>query len=165
MIEENRSTSTKDKKIVIEKIELLTILMKEFFHQKNITVNNDINENRKEEDIVNNYIESEKCCKETEISDYDFICRNVGQIEKADVEFYNDILDDLTLNVDNNSHLMDKENRTSLLAMVAYSIKNDVDLDEWLVSYFEHHNTYNKDQYSNYIDMKNDYEIYIKQAA
>lgn len=165
MIEENRSTSTKDKKIVIEKIELLTILMKEFFHQKNITVNSDSDEDRKEKDTVNNHIESEQCCKETEMSDYDFICRNVGKIEKADVEFYNDILDDLTLNVDNNSHLMDKENRKSLLAMVAYSIKNDVDLDEWLVSYFEHHNTYNKDQHSNYIEMKNNYEVYSKQVA
>lgn len=165
MIEENRSTSTKDKKIVIEKIELLTFLMKEFFHQKEITVNSDNGHGDCNNSTVNSDIKDVKYSRETEISDYEFICKNVGQIEESDVEFYSDILDDLTLNVDNNSRLMDKENRTSLLAMVAYSFKNDVDLDEWFISYFENHNTYNKDQHSNYIEMKNNYEVYSKQAA
>lgn len=163
MLEENRNT--KDKKIVQEKIDFLTNLMKEFFHQKNITVNSENIEEVSNDTTVNNDGVEPYSNDKTENSDYEFICNNVGKIEETDVDFYNDILDDLTLNVDNNSHLMDKENRTSLLAMVAYSIKNDVDLDEWLVSYFEHHNTYNKDQHSNYIEMKNNYEVYSKQVA
>lgn len=52
------------------------------------------------------------------------------------------------------SKLLDKQNRLSLLAMIIYSFKNEVDLDDWLLKYAEHNTTYNADQYENYLYMK-----------
>ena len=40
------------------------------------------------------------------------------------------------------SKLLDVANRLSLLAMVAYSYKNDVDLDDWLEDYAANNNMY-----------------------
>ena len=56
------------------------------------------------------------------------------------------MLDDLTLNVDNNSILMEKENRPSLIAIVAFATAKDIDLDTWIVEYFKKTHLYLPDQ-------------------
>ena len=58
------------------------------------------------------------------------------------------------------SKLLDIENRLSLLAMVAYSYKNDIDLDDWLEEYAANNNTYFMDQRKNFIHMVNDLTTY-----
>ena len=63
------------------------------------------------------------------------------------------------------SKLLDMANRLSLLAMVAYSYKNDVDLDDWLEDYAVKNNTYYIDQRKNYSHMVNDFEQYQKRIA
>ena len=61
--------------------------------------------------------------------------------------------------------LLDIANRLSLLAMVAYSYKNDVDLDDWLEDYAANNNTYFVDQRKNYSHMINDFRQYQKRIA
>src|SRR5574344_190567 len=130
--------STKDKNPVKFKIELVTKLMMEYLH-----IN--IEETQSEE-----------------INTLEFVRENVSEdTTEEDVIFYQDMLDDLTLNVDNNSKLLDKENMPSLLAVIAYSCRNDIDLDDWLVDYFAHNTTYIKNQKQNYITMVNGLNKYM----
>ena len=63
------------------------------------------------------------------------------------------------------SKLLDMANRLSLLEMVAYSYKNDVDLDGWLEDYAANNNTYYMDQRKNYSHMVNDFKQYQKRIA
>ena len=63
------------------------------------------------------------------------------------------------------SKLLDVTNRLSLLAMVAYSYKNDVDLDDWLEEYAANNNTYFMDQRKNYSHMLSDFRQYQKRVG
>ena len=63
------------------------------------------------------------------------------------------------------SKLLEIANRLSLLAMVAYSYKHDVDLDCWLEDYAANNNTYFMDQSKNYSHMLNDFKQYQKRIA
>ena len=67
-----------------------------------------------------------------------------------------------SLDVDNNTLLLDKENRRSLLAMVAYSYQNDVSLDDWFVDFFKRNDSYLFDQKQNYEFMKKDFEEFTQ---
>lgn len=137
------SNSTKDKGIVTKKMNHLELLMNNYFN---------INENEGE----NSEIETDEA----------FIARNVNvDINELhnDMEFYGESLDDLTNNtIRDGSKLLDKQNRLSLLAMVVYSYKHDVDLEDWLTEFAQQYNTYLVDQGRNFLYMKDDFEKFIK---
>ena len=79
------------------------------------------------------------------------------------MEFYGESLDDLTNNtIRDGSKLLDKQNRLSLLAMVVYSYKQDVDLEDWLTDFAQKNNTYLADQEKNFLYMKDDFEKFIE---
>ena len=120
--------STKDKKVIVEKLHILETLMLDFLH---------INK----EDIK-------------EVDCVEFVKDNVEDVTDEDIKLYEEMLNDLTVNVDNNSKLLDKRNRPSLLALVGYSVKNDIDLDEWIVDYFANNDTYLLNQKENFDVMK-----------
>ena len=85
---------------------------------------------------------------------------------KEEMDFYEETLDGLENNtIRDGSKLLDIANRLSLLAMVAYSYKNDVDLDDWLEEYAANNNTYFMDQRKNYSHMVNDFKQYQKRIA
>ena len=140
--ETGKKRSTKDKSIVLKKIDLLEKLMKEYLH---ITTN--------EEDIKD----------EKDIDILEFVQENVNpEITDNDIEFYDDVLTDLTLNVDNNSKLLDEKNKPSLLALTAYACEEDIDLDSWIVDFFAENSTYKLNQKENYIYMKENLNNYIR---
>ena len=87
--------------------------------------------------------------------------------KKNSIRIYMEIcLKDLENNtIRDGSKLLDVANRLSLLAMVAYSYKNDVDLDDWLEDYAAKNNTYHVDQRKNYSHMVNDFKQYQKRMA
>ena len=83
-----------------------------------------------------------------------------------EMDCYEETLDGLENNtIRDGSKLLDVANRLSLLAMVAYSYKNDVDLDDWLEDYAAKNNTYYMDQRKNYSHMINDFRQYQKRIA
>ena len=85
---------------------------------------------------------------------------------KEDIDLYEESLKDLENNtIRDGSKLLEVANRLSLLAMVAYSYKNDVDLDDWLEEYAANNNTYFMDQRKNYSHMINDFRQYQKRIA
>ena len=67
-------------------------------------------------------------------------------ITQEDFSLYQEILEDLSLNVDHSSKLLEEANRPSLLALVAYSIEMDMDLDIWIVEFFKKNAAYCSNQ-------------------
>ena len=133
--------STKDKSVIVDKLHILETLMKEFLHIE----------------------ETEPVTPESFISEMvDMPTEKV----KEEMDFYEETLDGLENNtIRDGSKLLDVANRLSLLAMVAYSYKNDVDLDDWLEEYAANNNTYFMDQRKNYSHMINDFRQYQKRIA
>lgn len=139
--------NTKDKTTVKNKIDVLVDLMMEFLHIE----------------------ESELVIENDEITPEQFIADNVGlSIEsvKKDMEFFTQVLDDLEIKtIRDGSKLLNPDNRLSLLAIVAYSIQTDLDLDGWMVEYAKVNNTYLMDQKKNYLHMKQDLEKYFEKKG
>ena len=135
------SGSTKDKANIIAKLHILEALMREFLHIE----------------------ETEDVLPET------FVAEMVDmpvETVKEELNFYEETLDGLENNtIRDGSKLLDIANRLSLLAMVAYSYKNDVDLDDWLEEYAANNNTYYMDQRKNYSHMLNDFTLYQKRVG
>ena len=130
--ETGKKKSTKDKVVVVDKINMVENLMNEFLH-----------------------INKEDLC---DISVLDFVKENVNpDVTDEDVEFYSEMLDDITLEVDNDTKLLDEHNRPSLIALVGYACQNDIDdkLVEWIKSFFVNNAMYILNQRENFTYMKN----------
>lgn len=136
----DKEKGTKDKKIIMLKLHILETLMYEFF---------DLNKDDYDKVNCNEFL--------NEISD--------EKITNDDIEFYKDILSDLTIEVDNNSELLNKRNLPSLLAIVWYSTKREIDLDEWIIKFFAENKTYIRNQKKNFEYMKSDLENYLERGA
>lgn len=136
----DKDGSTKDKQVISDKLDMLEKLMFEFLH---------IEKNKSRIDNPETFIVENL---DMDISDI-----------KDDLKFYNESLDDLlSRTVKDGSKLLHEENRLSLLTMVVYSYKEDVDLDDWLMEYAKNNNTYFIDQQKNFLHMRSDFEKYIK---
>lgn len=133
-----KNMQTKKKTTITGKIELLVKLMNEFLHI---------------EDTNDEVIDEE-----------DFISEMVGLDKEAiheDIGFYKESLKDLKdMAIKDGSKLLQEDNNLSLLAMVVYSYKEDIDLEEWLTEYAANNNTYFKDQRKNFYHMVNDLKNY-----
>lgn len=132
--------STKDKSVIADKLHILETLMREFLHieDKNITPESFVSE------MVDIPIET----------------------VKEEMDCYEETLDGLENNtIRDGSKLLDVANRLSLLAMVAYSYKHDVDLDDWLENYAANNNTYFVDQKKNYLYMVKSLHDYNRKMA
>ena len=139
--------STKDKKVVLAKLDILDKLMREYLHIDEVEFSE----------------ETETITPETFVSD--MVDMPVDTV-KEEMDLYEETLDVLENNtIRDGSKLLDTANRLSLLAMVAYSYKNDVDLDDWLEAYAAKNNTYHVDQSKNYSHMVNDFKQYQKRMA
>lgn len=130
---------TKDKSIIISKLNILETLMFEYLH---------INKAEKED-----------------IDEETFIADIIGLSKKdvhIDLECYKGTLEDLKNNtIRDGSKLLNNENNLSLLAMVAYSYKKDEDLDEWMADFASKNNTYIADQRRNFYYMRDNFEEYL----
>ena len=148
----DKDVSTKDKRVVSDKLDMLERLMLEFLHsgsgkaQEEETVSAEINITTTENesfiaDVLN--MDLEKVIEEMEV--------------------YNETLYSLTdKTIRDGSKLLNIENRKSLLALVAYSYERDVDLDDWLEQYAAKNNMYFPDQRKNFLHMKKDFINYIE---
>jgi hypothetical protein len=135
-----KTKATKDKNPVIRKITMLTKLMSEYLQ---VSI--------KDENL-------------NELNVQEFIEKVVDlNVTEEDVNKYEEDLEILTLYVDNTSKLLDDYNRPVLLAIVAYSYKNDIFLDKWFTDYFERNETYLLDKRKNFLRMVNDLEEFLKE--
>lgn len=132
----DKDKSTKDKPVIIAKLNMLESFMLEYLH---------ISEKNTEE-----------------ISILDFIRENVNpEVENRDIYDYQEDFEILTLDVDNGNNLYNQENRLSLLAIIAYGYKEDIKIDNWFYDYFKRNSTYQKNQKQNFLKMKKDLNDFI----
>ena len=108
--EADKNKSTKDKAVVVKKLAILENLLFDF-----LQMGKDME-------------------RQTEIEL--FLARNLAidvETLRTDMDFYMESLEDLMRKVvRSDSKLLEVGNRLSLLAMVVYSYKEDIDLDDWL---------------------------------
>ena len=126
-----KDMQTKKKATITGKIELLVKLMKEYLHIEDVK----------------------------QITPLDFVKENVDpDITEDDIADYEQFYeDDLKIEVDNSSRLLDDKNINSMLALIAYVMNSNIKINvfkEWLVNFFNENDTYNMDQKSNYIFMR-----------
>ena len=137
-----KDEQTKKKTTITGKIELLIKLMKEYLHIEN---------------------------EEENLSTEEFISKVVDvpvETVNEEIDVYEEDLKGLkNVSIRDGSKLLEVANNLSLLAMVAYSYKNDVDLDDWLEEYAANNNTYYTDQRKNYSHMVNDFKQYQKRIV
>lgn len=138
----NKKTGTKDKTVVTDKIEFLERLMMDYFgiSKEDVEVKSD-------EEFIANVVDME-----------------VKEV-REDMVFYNETLDDLLRTcVRYDSKLLAEENRLSLLAMMVYSFKEDIDLEQWLTAYAVKNNTYIKNPRRNFEIMRNSCRQFVASA-
>ena len=126
----DQTGSTKDKAIILAKLHILETLINEFL-------------NINKEDLE-------------DVNALDFVKENVkSDATEEDIEFYSDMLDDLTIEVDNDTKLLDEHNRPSLIALVGYACEHECDdlLNEWIKNWFAANTTYILNQKANYLHM------------
>jgi DNA-directed RNA polymerase specialized sigma24 family protein len=134
--------STKDKNVVQNKMKCLENLLKEYLVEnvKDAVIRNGNEEPVTAESLIREYINA--------------------NVTEQDINDYEEDLETLTVEVDNNSKLLDESNKPSLIAMVAYGYALDESIDKWFIGYFKDHLTYIKDQKKNLEAMMNDYDKY-----
>ena len=129
--------STKDKKVVLAKLDILDKLMREYLHIE------EVESDEIEESSVLNFVKEN-------------VNPNVTEEDMKDYEeFYED---DLKIEVDNSSKLLEEPNTKSMLALIAYVMNSNIKLNtfkKWLVDFFAKNNTYNTNQTENYMYMRN----------
>ena len=137
--------STKDKANIVTKLHILETLMNEFLH-----------------------IEKTENDEFEESSVLDFVKNNVNpDTTEEDIEEYEEFYeDDLKIEVDNSSKLLEESNTKSMLALVAYVMNSNIKLNafkKWLVDFFAQNNTYKINQTENYIYMRNSLQKMISE--
>jgi len=148
--------STKDKGIVIKKLNHLEKLMNQYF---NIKSENEIEYEAQEDEFVSN--DTDITITENESFIADVLNMDLNEVSE-NMDIYNEDLDCLTdKTIRDGSKLLDHANRKSLLAMVAYSYEQDVDLDEWMADYTSKNNTYFIDQRKNFNMMLSSFKNYL----
>lgn len=135
---------TKDKKVVMVKLDMLTKLMIDFLH---------INVSETE----NNTIENED---ESALS---FVQKNVDEsTTEEDVELYSDMIDDC-VKIDSPVY---QKCQMALIALMAYACKNekDQDFESWVNTY-EDVNSFAVSQKVNYTYMRRSFDKYIQKKG
>ena len=131
---------TKDKTVIMAKLDMLTKLLTEF--------------------LVVNGSEQE--------SMLDFVRNNVSQdVENDDIELFESCFEDYTVGVDNNTVFLECGNHQSLIAITAYAymVEKDLYMEEWICDYFKRNSDYIKEQKRNYIHMKEDFDKFCQKKA
>lgn len=135
--------STKDKKVVLAKVQILKNLIDDYF--------------------------SSDIQKQNQYNDLPAFVSEVVDIDcnEEDVAIYEGSLSDYTVEVDNTSNLLALQNHPSLVALTAYAFKENQDahLSDWMIKYFNNHNTYVSDQKRNYLLMRDSFNGYLQQKA
>lgn len=135
----DKERSTKDKTVIVEKLDLLETLMHEF-----LGISKPEPEFDSEEVLA-------------------FVREHVSpNIMPEDISQYSEVLDALMKKSNGDTKLMEDSNKPSLIAIVAYSFKNDIDLDDWISYYCSRNNNYISDQAENYLYMRNDLQQFLK---
>lgn len=168
----DKNRSTKDKSVISEKLNILETLMDEFLDIRKEEVGKaEVGkaESGKAElgKAESGKAESGKAELRSAESEQEgvleFVKENIKpDATEDDMGFYEDMLNDWTVEVDNSSPLLSEPNHLSMIGIVAYAIEQEVDLVDWMTHFFKHHNSYMANQKKNYLYMKKDLNMFVK---
>ena len=152
--EYGKQKSTKDRKVVITKMDMLEKLMKEYLHIENV------DEVELPEEVVN----EEDSSFDDDLEPIEFLHKYIDpEITEEDLdEYYDDInyfVKKRLLPKDHN--LINEKNEVSFLAIVAYAMRKEKDneFEMWLKRYaITHRSVTARTQRDNYIEMVNNFE-------
>lgn len=149
-IDKNRST--KDKIVIMEKLDLLETLMLEYLGIP------------KPEESIEAITEQEpEKWTENQGIILPFVRENVSPFTtNEDIEQYMEVLGSLMEKSNCGGKLLEAENKPSLTAIVAYSFAHDIDLDDWIADYCSRNDGYIADQTENYQYMLDDLRQYLE---
>lgn len=168
--ETGKTKSTKDKYIVVPKMEILTALMKEFLH---IEETNDETENKiveqNNEDIVEEHfsnkdiiIEDSESSENTDILKF---CQEAvsPEIDKEDIELYTDMIDDC-VRIDTPIY---QNCKNALIGLMGFAVREnkDEEFEDWIDKYQKDKSNFSPNQKVNYAYMKNDFNNYCAAMA
>lgn len=158
--------STKDKAVVVSKINHLEHLMNDYLHiekakvseKEIITTSADYLDNFSKSGFVKTCVGStnDDICKAA-IQSLDFVRENSGtEKTEEDVELYLSMLDEWTLDIDNDSKLINLDNLSSLVGIVGYACDYECDdiAQSWFVEFAKKNSTYIVNQKENYTYMR-----------
>lgn len=132
----DKDRGTKDKSVIMTKLDILENLMYHYFD-----IRNEDTEKGSTLEFVREYVKADAT--------------------QEDISLYEDMLDDLILNVDNRTKLLDRGNRPSLIGIVGLACERDIDLEGWIVDFFGRNQCYIRNQKDNLAGMTADLESYI----
>lgn len=140
--------STKDKGVIEDKLHILETVMNNFLHSNSEkSIESLDKEDIKAIDIINEYVND--------------------SIDNEDIELYEMMANDFSENIEDiNSKFLSELNRPSFVALVGYAdlIGKSQLLNEWLPE-FEKKKNLIVDQKKNFLQMKSNFEQYLKKCA
>lgn len=133
-----KERSTKDKTVIMEKLDLLETLMR-------------------------GYLGIPKPDSELELEAILKFVREhvVSYATKEDIVQYEEVLNALMKKSIHSTELMEAENKPSMIAVIAYSFEYDIDLDDWILDFCKRNDDYIRDQKENYRCMLQDLEKFM----
>ena len=135
-----KERSTKDKTVIVEKLDLLETLMREYL---------DIPKPDTEPEMDSESLLS-------------FVRENVSPfVTMEDISQYSEVLDCLAEQSGYDGKLMETENKISMIAVISYAFENDIDLDDWFADYCSRNDDYIVDQTENFERMTADLKQYL----
>lgn len=165
---ESKSTSTKQKKVIAQKLKHLELLMRDYLGVISFDIsdsdNSEINVESNNAEVKE---ETESTPEKTDTYDtasvLEFVRHCVdSNITAEDIKDYEEDMEVLTLDCDSKSPALNPKNHNSLIAIIAYSYLKDIRIDEWFVEYINKGTGYEADQERNYLHMRNNLLSYLK---
>ena len=141
----DNNRSTKDKKVVLAKLDMLDKFMNNYLHI----------------DSVETKSEETEEANSTEESILSFVQENVDKNAiKDDVELYEDMVDDY-VKIDSPVYVGCK---AALIALMAYACMNeqDINFEDWIKKYERDNMSFSQNQRVNFTYMKKDFEQFLK---
>ena len=136
----DKNDSTKDKAVIVKKIDKLENMLYEFLQIPRISF----------DDSASDILE--------------FVREHVvPSATLEDIEQYTEVLQTLARKI-GQSELWKNDNMPSLITIVAWSFEHDIDLDEWLADYCGRNDSYLENQLRNFENMRDDLEQFVKAA-
>lgn len=162
--------STKDKKVVMAKLDMVTKLMEEYLHINREATNSEIEEIAPETE--NNTMSSKDDKTDSNISEQNsgssdvlqFVQDNVSEnVSELDINDYEQDLEDIV----RISSPIYQKCKTALIAIMAYVYKTqkDVEFSEWMKEYQNEKTDFSSSQKTNYTYIKKDFDNYCAAMA
>ena len=145
-IELDQDKHTKDKKVMLKKVNYIESLLKDFLHIKeDDSVENNEVESKVDEIQTEEFEKKvEEIIDDTEMETLDFVRKYVDpEITEEDIDGYWDYINGLvrTRIIKGNSEMLAPENENSMMAMLAWSEKEDKNISTWLQRFSVSHKT------------------------